>query len=100
MFSFGRFSEILIIASIALVLFKPEDLQSILRKLGQLVSSMRRISSEIRESLDKDFRDGEFEDYVQNLNKKVLKGLTSSTSLKDRSSILGYQDNNQTHEET
>jgi len=55
-------TELLVIATIALIVVGPKDLPLMLRKLGQFVGRMRAMASEFRTSLDDMARQSELDE--------------------------------------
>lgn len=87
MFSSGSFGELLVVVAAVLILFRPEDFPTLLRKLGQWLGQAKRYSLLVQEILKKDLREGELEDYIRYINKKV-----SSESVSSDSSTEEYSD--------
>ena len=60
MFDFGvGYTELLVIAVVALIVVGPKDLPKLLRHLGQFTASVRRMASEFQRHLDEVAREAE-----------------------------------------
>jgi len=68
MFDFA-WSEILVIALVALVVIGPKDLPSVLRTLGKWVSKARVVAREFQSSVEQMIRESELEDARKEIEK-------------------------------
>ncbi len=73
-------SEILLIAVVALIFIGPKELPAILHKLGQMTASLRRSAEEFRRHFDQSMRAAGYEDLSKNIND--LRSLNPSTQLR------------------
>jgi sec-independent protein translocase protein TatB len=73
-------SEILLIAVVALIFIGPKELPAILHKLGQLTASLRRSAEEFRRHFEQSMREAGYEDLHKNIND--LRSLNPSTQLR------------------
>lgn len=77
MFDIG-WSEILIIAAVAIVVVGPKDLPRMLRKLGQNVGKLKRMAADFRSQFDDAMRDSELQELRASVD-----GLRANNPLKD-----------------
>ena len=73
-------SEILLIAVVALIFIGPKELPAILHKLGQMTASLRRSAEEFRRHFEQSMREAGYEDLNKNIND--LRSLNPSTQLR------------------
>jgi sec-independent protein translocase protein TatB len=73
-------SEILLIAVVALIFIGPKELPAILHKLGQMTASLRRSAEEFRRHFEQSMREAGYEDLHKNIND--LRSLNPSTQLR------------------
>ena len=73
-------SEILLIAVVALIFIGPKELPAILHKLGQMTASLRRSADEFRRHFEQSMREAGYEDLNKNIND--LRSLNPSTQLR------------------
>jgi sec-independent protein translocase protein TatB len=73
MFTENRFSEILIIGALLLIVVGPKDLPMLMRRVGQFVGKMRGMAAEFRASFDELARQSELEEL-----RKEVEALRSS----------------------
>ena len=73
-------SEILLIAVVALIFIGPKELPAILHKLGQMTASLRRSAEEFRRHFEQSMREAGYEDLSKNIND--LRSLNPSTQLR------------------
>ena len=73
-------SEILLIAVVALIFIGPKELPAILHKLGQMTASLRRSADEFRRHFEQSMREAGYEDLHKNIND--LRSLNPSTQLR------------------
>jgi sec-independent protein translocase protein TatB len=73
-------SEILLIAVVALVFIGPKELPAVLHKLGQMAAQLRRSAEEFRRHFDDAVREAGYQDLHKNIND--LKSLNPSTQLR------------------
>jgi sec-independent protein translocase protein TatB len=75
MFDFGiGYTEMVVVAIVAIIVIGPKDLPKVLRALGQTVKKMRGMAREFQGHLDEAMRDAGLEDVkkeVQNLKSTV-----------------------------
>ena len=76
MFGIG-FSEILLIAIVALVLVGPQKLPDLMRQLGRIFVQVRRVSNEMKHSFDAAIQEAEMEEFL----KKTPKTLPPETAI-------------------
>ncbi|MGI9385986.1 MAG: Sec-independent protein translocase protein TatB [Methyloligellaceae bacterium] len=67
MFDIG-WSELLIIAAVAIIVVGPKDLPRMLRSLGKTVGQMKRMAGEFRSQFDDAIRDSELDDIRSSIN--------------------------------
>ncbi len=77
MFDIG-WSELLIVAVVAIIVVGPKDLPRMLRSIGRIVGQVRRMAGEFSRQFDEVIRDSELEE-VQN----SIRDVTSAEPLKD-----------------
>jgi sec-independent protein translocase protein TatB len=73
-------SEILLIAVVALIFIGPKELPAILHKLGQMTASLRRSAEEFRRHFEQSMREAGYEELSKNIND--LRSLNPSTQLR------------------
>ncbi len=73
-------SEILLIAIVALIFIGPKELPAVLHKLGQMTNKLRRAAEEFRRHFDDAMREAGYEDLHKNIND--LRSLNPSTQLR------------------
>jgi sec-independent protein translocase protein TatB len=73
-------SEILLIAVVALIFIGPKELPAILHKLGQMTAALRRSADEFRRHFEQSMREAGYEDLHKNIND--LRSLNPSTQLR------------------
>ena len=73
-------SEILLIAVVALIFIGPKELPAILHKLGQMTATLRRSAEEFRRHFEQSMREAGYEDLNKNIND--LRSLNPSTQLR------------------
>jgi sec-independent protein translocase protein TatB len=73
-------SEILLIAVVALIFIGPKELPAILHKLGQMTASLRRSAEEFRRHFEQSMREAGYEDLNKNIND--LRSLNPSSQLR------------------
>jgi sec-independent protein translocase protein TatB len=73
-------SEILLIAVVALIFIGPKELPAILHKLGQMTAMLRRSAEEFRRHFEQSMREAGYEDLHKNIND--LRLLNPSTQLR------------------
>ena len=73
-------SEILLIAVVALIFIGPKELPAILHKLGQMTATLRRSAEEFRRHFEQSMREAGYEDLNKNIND--LRALNPSTQLR------------------
>jgi sec-independent protein translocase protein TatB len=73
-------SEILLIAVVALIFIGPKELPSVLHKMGQMASKLRRSAEEFRRHFDDAVREAGYQDLNKGLND--LRHLNPSTQLR------------------
>lgn len=72
MFDLGAWAEFIIIAVAALVLIGPKEMPTVLHAVGRWVGKIKRLSENVRLGLNQYIQEGEFEEYRDHLNKKVM----------------------------
>jgi sec-independent protein translocase protein TatB len=76
MFDFGgRYTEILVLVVVAIIVIGPKDLPVVLRKIGQFMNKMRSMAREFQGHVDVAMKDAGMESI-----KKDLQGLNSGIS--------------------
>ncbi len=73
-------SEILLIAVVALIFIGPKELPAILHRLGQMTASLRRSAEEFRRHFEQSMREAGYEDLNKNISD--LRSLNPSTQLR------------------
>ncbi len=73
-------SEILLIAIVALIFIGPKELPALLHRLGQIAAKLRRSAEEFRRHFDDTMREAGFQDVQKNIND--LRSLNPSTQLR------------------
>jgi sec-independent protein translocase protein TatB len=73
-------SEILLIAVVALIFIGPKELPSVLYKMGQAASGLRRSAEEFRRHFDDAMREAGYQDLHKNIND--LRSLNPTTQLR------------------
>ncbi len=81
MFDIG-WTEILVIATIAIVVVGPKDLPRMLRALGRTMGQVRRMSNEFRRQFDDALRDAERSAGLEE-TRKDLQSMAKANPLKD-----------------
>jgi sec-independent protein translocase protein TatB len=75
MFDFGiGYTEMVVVAIVAIIVIGPKDLPSVLRALGQTIKKMRGMASEFQGHLDQAMKEAGLEDVkkeVQNIKSTV-----------------------------
>jgi sec-independent protein translocase protein TatB len=84
------FTEILVIAVVALIVFGPKRLPELARRAGELVAKAREASSSLTDALGRDYSDvveplKEIKDDVTGIKKDLTKAVTSIGDLDDAS---------------
>jgi sec-independent protein translocase protein TatB len=69
MFDLGSWGEFLIIAIVALIVIKPEDIPNILKTVGRILAKMRSYGSNLQMSLTKAIQSAEQEEIKRSLDK-------------------------------
>jgi sec-independent protein translocase protein TatB len=69
MFGIG-FLELVVIAVVALMVFGPQKLPEVMQQIGRFVLQMRRISNQVKESIDLAMEDAQAELDTEALKKK------------------------------
>jgi sec-independent protein translocase protein TatB len=73
-------TEILLIAVVALIFIGPKELPSVLHKMGQITAQLRRSAEEFRRHFDDAMREAGYQDLHKNIND--LRSLNPSTQLR------------------
>ena len=73
-------SEILLIAVVALIFIGPKELPAVLHKLGQVTAKLRRSADEFRRHFEDSVREAGYEDLHKNIND--LRSLNPSSQLR------------------
>ena len=73
-------SEILLIAVVALIFIGPKELPAVLHKLGQVTAKLRRSADEFRRHFEDSMREAGYEDLHKNIND--LRSLNPSSQLR------------------
>lgn len=73
-------SEIILIAVVALIFIGPKELPAILHRLGQMTATLRRSAEEFRRHFEQSMREAGYEDLNKNIND--LRSLNPSTQLR------------------
>ncbi len=73
-------SEILLIAIVALIFIGPKELPAVLHKLGQMTAKLRRTADEFRRHFEDTMRDAGYQDLHKNIND--LRSLNPSSQLR------------------
>lgn len=73
-------SEILLIAIVALIFIGPKELPALLHRLGQIAAKLRRSAEEFRRQFDDTMREAGYQDVQKNIND--LRSLNPSTQLR------------------
>ena len=73
-------SEILVIAVVALIFIGPKELPAVLHKLGQATAKLRRSAEEFRRHFEDSVREAGYEDLHKNIND--LRSLNPSSQLR------------------
>lgn len=73
-------SEILLIAVVALIFIGPRELPAVLHKLGQVTAKLKRSADEFRRHFEESMRESGYDDLHKNLND--LRSLNPSSQLR------------------
>ena len=73
-------SEILLIAVVALIFIGPKELPAVLHKLGQVTAKLRRSADEFRRHFEDSMREAGYDDLHKNIND--LRSLNPSSQLR------------------
>src|SRR5208282_3287643 len=73
-------SEILLIAVVALIFIGPKELPAVLHKLGQVAGKLRRTAEEFRRQFEESMRESGYEDLHKNISD--LRSLNPSSQLR------------------
>ena len=82
MFDFGvGYSEMFVLALIAVIVIGPKDLPKVLRGFGRMMTKMRGMAREFQGHVDSAMKDAGLEDVKKDF--QALKGLNPATALKN-----------------
>ena len=82
MFDFGvGYSEMFVLALIAVIVIGPKDLPKVLRAFGRMMTKMRGMASEFQGHVDSAMKDAGLEDVKKDF--QALKGLNPMTAAKN-----------------
>lgn len=78
MFDFGiGYTEIMVVAMVALIVIGPKDLPKVLRHIGQMTAAMRRMAGEFQRHLDDAMKETGMDDVRREVN-AMKSGVTSA----------------------
>lgn len=83
MFGVG-FGEIILVLAIALLVYGPERLPGIARKLAILVKQWKKISTEVQESIEREIHDNDEANHISSSIHKIASDVKETLNLKDK----------------